>query len=216
MNNKLYFVTAVLNTIREFTMNYQSFSARDITHRLRERVNGEDFGFSDAEQEQDVFDGEFRYLVRHNQVRDVVHELWETDHIGANYFRKPQRNDDGLSYMVYFPLLSASVNVTQPTDDVRGSDSSSTCKPSNPDPSSSSGPCGKYQRKPVGPVQLKSVVRDYIGRKRTKNEPITMKAIQSRLKGTKISISDIATTVWELGLKVRPQANKKASLALVW
>jgi len=91
----IHFVTAVLKTIGTFYSKRANFSKHDITVAIRNATKNSEFGILDVEY--DFFDDNFLPVIRHDDVKEVVKELF-TENFIPNY---KETFFDGLPYVIY-------------------------------------------------------------------------------------------------------------------
>ena len=204
---------AILNVIRDFRNQGQSFSAHDVTRKIREYVNTDVITISDIDDntnsnENDTSNASnvsFVTKVEHSRVRQLVAELFNNKHI-TGFTRRSKTTSEGVTYSSYEPAGA---------DSVANSTANPTANPTaNSSDNSTTNPTANPTANPNARVNF--IIASYLKNKTSRGEKPTLKSVQSRLKReTKISTFQIKNLVRSLGYRVCLVYGQKPSHSVI-
>ena len=170
---KIRFVTAIALAVEQ--LRSSSFSAFNVTKKLREQVNAGDIEFSDKSPES--VDGQTTFRVDHEEVRSVLNELYNLKVVSGL-----QRRDNGR-YLEYVPCTSSPVTPVIPSPYLN------IVTTSSPVPT------------PLPPdALLRQKIQDYL--KGRRGQRVTMKEVQSRFKGVDKKCNQYGALIASMGIPV--------------
>ena len=188
-NKTITFAAAVLDTILSFTKNQESFSAYDVTRRLRNRVNALEFNLSDGAPT--YVGGARTFSVPHPQVRQIVRDVFSSQNV-TGY----DTVDNGLYVTYTFNGVNSALS--QPNTTLQTT-VSNLKKPSNSLVNVAKSTGSVFNRLAKLDDADRAIV-EYLGKKHNQGYNPSLKEIQSTLrrKGA-FTCSEIETRINKLG-----------------
>ncbi len=111
--NTISLNTAVLVAIQSLVASQKSFSAHDVTKKIRELSNSGQFSIANADTQE--LDGVEYEVIEHSDVRSIVEELWVS---GVCEYSGLARKFNGQFYEYFLedkPRVSVTAGVAQPS-----------------------------------------------------------------------------------------------------
>jgi len=182
--------TAVLMQVTEFAKNGKSFSIREVTGALREKVNNGELEIPEIEEQGPTF----RFNVRHSNVRALFRDMLNTG-VFDQQFKLEETFPNG-KFFVYVPTVTSMTSATQQTS----MSAATTQAPASP----VAAPFVKPTRD-----EIVKRVKLYVTHCRTRNFRPSLKKVQSAIKRRDRStgwtceeLSDVITN--DIGFNIIP------------